>query len=321
MTCVAETTSFAPARALWDSLLPRAAWRSVFLAPEWQEAWWDEFGGEGELRLIAVGPPDAPLGLAPLRLRAGDLSFLGDSDLFDYHDFIAADPAFYPALFDCLEREDWRTMTLESVPEESPTLRLLPEAAVARGYGVEIEEEDVAPGVALPASWDDYLASLRKKDRHELRRKLRRLEAAGEVRVRLAEPATIDGDFAVFNEMMAESREEKREFLSPERAAFFRRMTRRMQEAGHLRLFLLEVDGDPAAAVLAFDYDGKRLLYNSGYRRQYGDLAAGLMLKALCVKDAIAQGLAYFDLLRGGEPYKYRLGAADSRLFRIRTTR
>ena len=155
MTCVAETTSFAPARALWDSLLPRAAWRSVFLAPEWQEAWWDEFGGEGELRLIAVGPPDAPLGLAPLRLRAGDLSFLGDSDLFDYHDFIAADPAFYPALFDCLEREDWRTMTLESVPEESPTLRLLPEAAVARGYGVEIEEEDVAPGVALPASWDD----------------------------------------------------------------------------------------------------------------------------------------------------------------------
>lgn len=321
MTCVAETTSFAPARALWESLLPRAAWRSVFLAPEWQEAWWDEFGGEGELRLIAVGPPDAPLGLAPLRLRAGDLSFLGDSDLFDYHDFIAADPAFYPALFDCLEREAWRTMTLESVPEESPTLRLLPEAAVARGYGVEIEEEDVAPGVALPASWDDYLASLRKKDRHELRRKLRRLEAAGEVRVRLAEPATIDLDFAVFNEMMAESREEKREFLSPERAAFFRRMTRRMQEAGHLRLFLLDVDGDPAAAVLAFDYDGKRLLYNSGYRRQYGDLAAGLMLKALCVKDAIAQGLAYFNLLRGGEPYKYRLGAADARLFRIRTTR
>ena len=131
----------------------------------------------------------------------------------------------------------------------------------------------------------------------------------------------MERDFAAFNAMMAESREEKREFLSAKREAFFRRMTQRMQEAGRLRLFLLEIDGDPAAAVLAFDYDGKRLLYNSGYRLKYGDLAAGLMLKALCVKDAIAQGLAYFDLLRGAEPYKYRLGAADSRLFRIRATR
>ena len=321
MTCVAEAASFAPVRPLWESLLRKAPWRSIFLTPEWQETWWDEFGADGELRLIAVGPPDAPLGLAPLRLRDGALSFLGDTDLFDYHDFIAADPAFHPALFDCLEREDWRTMTLDSVPEGSPTLRLLPEAARARGCAVEIEDEDVAPGVALPPTWDDYLASLRKKDRHELRRKLRRLESAGEVRVRLATPDSIERDLALFNDVMAESREEKRDFLSPERESFFRGIARRMQSAGYLRLFLLEMDGDPAAAVLAFDYDDKRLLYNSGYRQKYTDLAAGLMLKALCVKDAIEQGLTYFDLLRGGEPYKHRLGAADARVRRIRVAR
>ena len=321
MTCIAEAASFAPARPLWESLLRRMPWRSVFLTPEWQETWWDEFGSDGELRLIAVGPSGAPLGLAPLRLRDGALSFLGGADLFDYHDFIAADPAFYPALFDCLEREDWRTMTLDSVPEWSPTLRLLPEAAIERGCAVEIEDEDVAPGLALPPSWDEYLASLRKKDRHELRRKLRRLEAAGEIRVRLASPDSIERDFAVFNDVMAESREEKREFLSPERESFFRSIVHKMQDAGRLRLFLLEIAGDPAAAVLAFDYDGKRLLYNSGYRHEHADLAAGLMLKALCVKDAIAGGLAYFDLLRGGEPYKHRLGAVDARILRIRVTR
>ena len=322
MICAEAATSFAPVRGLWQELLERMPWSSIFMTPEWQEVWWDEFGFGDGLRLLAVGPPDAPLGLAPLRLEDGRIAFVGGTDLFDYHDFIAADPAFYPALFDCLESEPWRYMELASVPEWSPTFTLLPIAARERGYAVTVEEEDVVPGVTLPDSWDAYLATLRKKDRHELRRKLRRLESAGQVRVRLSGDETLDEDLALFRELMAESREEKSAFLSPERESFFRRMTHRMHEEGHLRLFLLEMDDDPAAAaVLAFDYAGRRLLYNSGYRHEYDHLAVGLMLKALCIKDAIESGLTYFDLLRGAEHYKYHLGAVDGRVHRIAVTR
>ena len=142
------------------------------------------------------------------------------------------------------------------------------------------------------------------------------------MRVRLADAATLERDLALFREVMAESTEEKSEFLSPERQAFFRRVTGRMHEMGRLRLFLLEIGDDPAAAaVLSFDYAGRRLLYNSGYRHAYDHLAAGLMLKALCIKDAIEGGLAYFDLLRGPEHYKYHLGAVDGRIHRIVVTR
>ena len=173
---------------------------------------------------LPSAPPDAPLGLAPLQLSSGRITFVGGTDLFDYHDFIAPDPAFYFELFDCLESEPWRTMELSSVPEWSPTCTLLPQAARERGYAIVIEEEDVVPGVTLPESWDAYLAGLRKKDRHELRRKLRRLESAGQVRVRLADAETLERDLALFQEVMAESRAEKREFLSPAREAFFQRM-------------------------------------------------------------------------------------------------
>ncbi len=322
MTCAEATRSFAPVRAVWRELLDRLPWSTIFMTPEWQEAWWDDFGHDGELRLVTVGPVDAPLGLAPLQLSGERLTFVGGTDLFDYHDFIAPDPAFYFELFDCLESEPWREMELVSVPEWSPTFTLLPQAAQERGYGIVIEEEDVVPGVTLPESWDAYLASLRKKDRHELRRKLRRLEAAGPVRVRLADDATLERDLVLFHEVMAESREEKREFLSPEREAFFQRIAGRMQEAGHLRLFLLEIGDEPAtAAILSFDYAGRRLLYNSGYRHGYDHLATGLMLKALCIKDAIESGLSYFDLLRGAEHYKYHLGGVDGRIHRIVVTR
>ena len=321
MICAEATRSFAPVRGVWRELLERLPWSSIFMTPEWQEAWWDEFGLNDELRLVIAGPADAPLGLAPLQLSGGRITFIGGTDLFDYHDFISVDPEFHFTLFDCLESEPWSVMELSSVPEWSPTFTLLPQAARERGYFVTVEEEDVVPGVTLPESWDAYLAGLRKKDRHELRRKLRRLEAAGPVRVRLADEATLERDLVLFREVMAESREEKSEFLSPEREAFFQRVTGRMHEAGYLRLFLLEIGDDSAAAVLSFDHAGRRLLYNSGYRHTYDHLAAGLLLKALCIKDAIENGLTYFDLLRGAEHYKYHLGAVDGRIHRIVVTR
>ncbi len=317
MTCTAPARSFEAVWPLWEEALASRSWNSVFLMPEWQETWWEEFGREGELRLFTIGPEDAPLGVAPLHLSGDRLRFLGDTDLFDYHDFITSEPAFFPALFDCIDPEPWRTLELASTPGWTSTIELLPQAARERGYDVRIEREDVAPGIELQGSWEDYLGRLRKKDRHELRRKLRRLESAGDVVMRLSNEATFDSDLALFQQVMAESREEKKDFLSPERQAFFARMARSMRDLDVLKLFVLELDGEPIAAVLTFDYAGRRLLYNSGYRHEYARLAPGLLLKALCIRDAIEGGLTYFDLLRGSEVYKHHLGAADHTVYRI----
>ena len=75
------------------------------------------------------------------------------------------------------------------------------------------------------------------------------------------------------------------------------------------------------AAAMCFDYGGARLLYNSGYDPSYGYYSVGLLLKALCLKDAIEQGKAYFDFLRGPEPYKYDLGAKNTALYQMVVTR
>jgi CelD/BcsL family acetyltransferase involved in cellulose biosynthesis len=196
-------------------------------------------------------------------------------------------------------------------------MRELPDAYRALGYQVTIEDEDVVPGVELPPTWDEFLATLRKKDRHELRRKLRRLDAAGEVRLVETSKETLLPDFELFHELMAESREEKRDFMLPEREEFFREIVEWSFGAGFLRLLFLELNGERVATTMSFDYAGRRLLYNSGYRLEHGPLAVGLMLKALCIKDAIEHGLTYFDFLRGPEHYKYHLGGQDIGLHRI----
>ena len=84
-----------------------------------------------------------------------------------------------------------------------------------------------------------------------------------------------------------------------------------MADAGHLRLLFLEVDKIRVATVMGFDYRDRFYLYNSGYDPDYSSLSAGLLLKALCLKESIAAGKKRFEFLRGAEDYKYRLGGQD----------
>ena len=325
MTCSTLQAGFSSVYPLWQQMLPQQGPASVFLTPQWQETWWGQFDdGSRELCILLVGGEVSPAGIAPLVRQGDTLSFLGGTDLFDYHDFIMGpgDPAaFYGELVSCLDGERWRILDLHSLPAASPTVAHLPDLLRSKGYDVSVEVEDVVPGIALPASWDDYLAGLRKKDRHELRRKLRRLEGAGTYQVVSSTPQSLDRDVDLFLEMMRESMEEKRDFMVPEREAFFHAIVAQMQQQSYLRLSFLELGGERVASIICFDYAGRRLLYNSGYRLAYAPYSVGLLLKALSLKEAIEQGLSYFDFLRGAEPYKYHLGAQDAELYHIRAQR
>jgi CelD/BcsL family acetyltransferase involved in cellulose biosynthesis len=173
-------------------------------------------------------------------------------------------------------------------------------------------------GVTLPDTWDEYLTGLRKKDRHELRRKLRRLESQTAFRIQhLTDPYSISDAMDDFLRLMAQSREEKSEFLTAQREAFFREMFVELAQRKLLQLSFLEIDGAKTAATVCFDYDNVLSLYNSGHNTDYAALGTGFILKALCLKKAICERKDYFDLLRGTEPYKQHLGAKSQELYSL----
>ena len=304
----------------WQQALSQCTTDSIFLTPLWQQVWWQELG-TGELQLLRVRQDDRLLGIAPLVRDDSCWSFLGGASLFDYHDFITlrgAEVSFFQALLDYLEGERWQTLDLFSLPEGSSTLEVLPALARERGYAVELEEEDVTPGVALPGGWEEYLAGLGKKDRHELRRKLRRLEEAGAYHTTVVQDAhELPEAMDEFLTMMRTSRVDKQEFLTPERERFFRSMGRELSQAEYLQLYFLQVNGSRVATAMCFDYRGSRFLYNSGYDLAYSSLSVSLLLNALCLKDAIGKGMGYFDFLRGSEEYKYHLGGKDMHLMHL----
>ena len=319
---VNPVTSFQDGREEWESVLRGSPVSSIFLSPQWQEVWWENFGGGREMTGFSVPAAGGGLdALASLSRSGGSIGFVGAPDTFDYNDFLVRpgfEEAFYRTLLDVLGGWEWDSVRLDSLIEDSPTLAHLPDMARGRGYAVEVEYEDVTSGVALPGDWEQYLGLLSKKDRHELRRKLRRLDTQTEWRWYCLRSAGevlegLDGFFV----LMRMSRADKEEYMTPEREGFFRALAGRMAELDQVRLFFMEIDGTRAAASLCFDYGAARLLYNSGYDPGLSYYSVGLLLHAMCVRDAIEQGLGYFDFLRGPEPYKAHLGGRQKSLYRM----
>ena len=314
-------TSFQEIETEWESVLRESPADTLFLTPQWQKVWWDTFGDGRTMVGFSYPTADGVAAIASLAKSGDTVSFVGSQDTFDYNDFLIKpgyEQGFYQALLECLEDQGSRLLRLDSLRENSPTLEHLPQMARSRGYTVKIEQEDVTSGVVLPSTWDEYLGLLTKKDRHELRRKLRRMDTQTDWKwYSLTEPAPVAERLGDFISLLRLSRSDKDEFMTPERERFFHNITQRMAELGQLRLYFLEMDGATVATSLCFDYRGSRLLYNSGYDPEYGYYSVGLLLNAMCLKDAMDQGLTYFDFLRGSEPYKAHLGGQQRSLYQM----
>lgn len=209
---------------------------------------------------------------------------------------------------------DWDVLDLHALRPAVATQAAA--AAAALGWTVAQGIEETCPALALPATWDDYLAELGKKDRHELRRKLRRIETHPAIRhaVRSAGP-DLAAAFAEFLTLHRLSGEAKAAFMTPTMAGFFRNLVA-AGPAG-LEIATLYVDEQPAAAYLSFCVGDRLLLYNSGYDPQYAELGAGFALLVYRINAAISAGIRVFDFLRGDERYKYDLGARDHAVYRV----
>ena len=159
------------------------------------------------------------------------------------------------------------------------------------------------------------------KQRHEVRRKLRRLWEVGKVDYHFVEDrATVHNAMDTFLKMFTGSRQDKATFLTTRMESFFRSLADAMAEAGVLRLGTLELDSLPVAMIMCFTYHDCIYLYNSSYVSQYNSLIVGLLSKVLCIKESIQEDKKRFDFLKGDEAYKYHLGGGEVTLYSCQIT-
>jgi CelD/BcsL family acetyltransferase involved in cellulose biosynthesis len=316
----------------WNSLLMQNATHEVFLSWQWQYTWWEAYC-PGDLWIVTARDEDDTLvGLAPWFVEAGTRTVrtIGCVEVTDYLDVLVA-PAHQTAFFESLtefvvaQRDCYTKIDLCNIPTGAPILDYMPRLLTSRGFSVRVIQQEICPHIPLPGDFEVYLEKLDKKQRHELRRKLRRAESAPDEKVDwyiVGPNDDLETQLETFITLMAASHPAKATFMSdPANAKFFRAVVPRMAENGWLQLAFLTVNGDPAAAYLNFDFAGRVLVYNSGLKPgSYGHLSPGIVLLCRLIEHAIREGRHEFDFLRGTEEYKYRMGAQDRPVMLLEAT-
>jgi len=304
----------------WKDHSRELRWDTFFVLPPWLRVWQQSFAPEARLCFSVARQEGHVIGVAPLLLKDRTASIIGSPDVCDYTDFIVApgkETDFCRALLDYLKQKELSLLDLVAIRPDSVAMSSMVETARQCGCEISCLKDDVALERDLPATWDEYLQVLSTKQRHEVRRKLRRLEEAGTIGFHFIEDTdAIPGFIELFLKLFAESWDDKAAFMTAEMAAFFRSMAVSISQAGLLKPAILELDGVPVAALIAFDHNDVVYLYNSAYDPRYSSLSVGLLSKALCIKDSIERGKKRFDFLKGDERYKYHLGGQEVQLYR-----
>ena len=315
----------------WEELLSAARFRNPFLTLLWNEIWLRHFGKslpagvilfrDSGGALLAAGAFSNPAGGGGQKA----LTLLGSTDVCDYRDIVIA-PGKEEEVFSALGRffreGPWEHLELNGISEFSPTFQLLSPQMNLLGFDVVQEAEEVALYLNLPQTWEAFLEKLSGKDRHELRRKIGRLEreVAFEIR-RVDGGPSRSADMEIFFDLHRKSRKDKAEFMTPEMEAYFRDIAARFQERCWLNLSFLKLAGKEVATFFSFDFAGTEYVYNSGYDPDFARFSPGIVLAAYCIRQAIEQGKAGFNFLRGREDYKYHLGGKEEKTYHIRVSK
>jgi CelD/BcsL family acetyltransferase involved in cellulose biosynthesis len=323
-----------PLEKKWNELLAQSASHVPFLRHEYMTAWWQGLGGGewkgAELYVITARREQGELvGVAPLFMsenKQGEraLLLLGSIEISDYLDVIAKPEdlsTFLNGLLNYLAGQQFpgaHLLDLYNLLESSPTIPAMEAAAGQQGWKTSMEPLQHCPYIPLPGDWEKYICSIDKKQRHEIRRKIRRAE---EYFLPLKWYIVNDGnhldqDVDDFLKLMAIDAD-KAKFLTPAMRDQMHSIVRAAYHAGWLQLAFIEVNGVKAAGYLNFDYMNHVWVYNSGLDFQYYELSPGWVLLAYLLEWAIDHQRTSFDFMRGDEQYKYRFGAIDRRVMRL----
>jgi CelD/BcsL family acetyltransferase involved in cellulose biosynthesis len=322
---VRDAEVFGALREEWNALLAASAADTIFLTWEWLNTWWKHLSGSRRLEILAVRSESKLIAVAPFTFRRlgllpPRLEFLGTGTVgSDYLDIVALRgrereslEALAPHLERLRVRQRW-----DSVRTEGSLASELGAALEGEGFRVFRTSTDTCPFISLaPRTWEDYLGSLGREHRYNFRRRLRQLREESELRLervsneeRRREAMAILFDL---HERRWKDRGGSDAFPRRDVVRFHEEMSRLALDRGWLRLFVLWVSGEPAAALYGFRYQGTFSFYQSGFDPRFARRSVGLVMMGLAIQSAFEEGAVEFDFLHGAEGYKF-LWARDRR--------
>ncbi|HEX6420803.1 MAG TPA: GNAT family N-acetyltransferase [Acidimicrobiales bacterium] len=294
------------AREDWSRLA--AATGNIFATWEWASHWWAHYGRDGRLAVGSVRDTHgARCALLPLVThRRGPLRlarFVGHGTADELGPICAAGdrPVAAGALRKALRHLGCHVLLAEHLPAD---------AGWPAQLGGTVVRQEGFPVVRAPGGWEAYRATRSVNWRKKHGEKERRLVREHDVRFRLTcAPARLDADFDDVVSLHRKRWPDGSEFL--DHVAFHRGFAGEALRQGWLRLWVLDLDGTPAACSYGFRFGEAESGFVFGRDPRFDRQSVGTMLHLHVMREAFAAGVREYRFLRGGEAYKYRFATHD----------
>ena len=179
---------------------------------------------------------------------------------------------------------------------------------------LKISKQDQVVNLMLPESYEEYLAALPRKKRHELKRKkVRFQEKYPQAVLRESKDSEI---FETFIKLHKTSDGDKGNFMNDEVTAFFSSL---LTMKGW-KIYYLEVDNTIAACCFVYEDEVGSYLYNSSKNNTFNEVNPGIIIIDKIIEQLISKEFTFFDFLKGTERYKFDLGGISTQLYDIEIT-
>ena len=236
-------------------------------------------------------------------IKDGTLCNSGSRDYIDYR------PNFN-LTFKSLKDLNCKKVSLDSMhfDQIKEITKLYPESSL------KISKQDQVVNLMLPKSYEEYLAALPRKKRHELKRKkVRFQEKYPQAVLRESKDSEI---FESFITLHKTSDGDKGNFMNDEVTAFFSSL---LTMKGW-KIYYLEVDNAIAACCFVYEDEVGSYLYNSSKNNTFNEVNPGIIIIDKIIEQLISKEFTFFDFLKGTERYKFDLGGISTQLYDIEIT-
>jgi CelD/BcsL family acetyltransferase involved in cellulose biosynthesis len=322
--CEVDTTvALERLRPEWIELWERTPNAGPFQHPDWLLAWWQHIG-DGKLLVLTAYEGAALVAVAPFYIYSDQasgvrqLTLLGNG-IADRGDILICEetPEAEQALGESMltHRKHWNCYDFRDVPANSSLVPL-----VCQKIGGSISEDTPHVVISLDAWKAGGSGELPARALADLRRRRRRAEEFGRVRLELAHVQNVDRALERLFALHAarwHARGEAGVLAQSSLESFHRDIAERFAGRGWLRLHLLYIGDRLIAANYGFCVKRRAYSYIGGFDPEMATLGPGRIIVHEMIKYAVEEGAEEFDFLRGDEEYKRRWGGEARQQYRL----
>ncbi len=223
---------------------------------------------------------------------------IGDRDFVDYRPDISIDPQV-------LKENDISNINFDSLH----FFQIQNIVKEIDSKSLRIKKSDITVNLILPKTYEEYLESLTKKNRHELRRKKRKFSK--EIISCELEESRDSDIFKIFISQHKDSKGDKGQFMNEVVETYFKNLL----SLEGWKIYYTNTDKGVLSTAFCYESDNGCYLYNSSRNNKFNSINPGIVLNDLIIQKLIDKEMIFFDFLKGTERYKYDLGGSSIQLY------